>query len=124
MQQLLIASLPSCTVHAPQLPVSQPIWVPVRSRSSRRKCTSSSDAGTSRSYVIPLISTEILRLVDVVDTLTPLLSLPPGGLPGPPTPRRGGGDSRCRHGRRTVGRWSTRDRVRLRGRLPRSNPRP
>ena len=49
MQQLLIAALPSCTVQAPQLPVSQPMWVPVRSRSSRRKCTSSSDAGTSRS---------------------------------------------------------------------------
>ena len=49
MQQLLTASAPSCTVHAPQLPVSQPTWVPVRSRSSRRKCTSSRDAGTSRS---------------------------------------------------------------------------
>src|SRR3954451_16341996 len=89
MQQLLIASLPSCTVQAPQLPVSQPMCGPVRSTSSRRKWTRRSDAGTSRSYVVPLISTEILRLVDVVDTLTPLLSLPPGGLPGPPTPRRG-----------------------------------
>ena len=49
LQQLLIASPPSCTVQAPQLPVSQPTCVPVRSRSSRRKCTSSSDAGTSRS---------------------------------------------------------------------------
>ena len=36
-------------VQAPQLPVSQPMCVPVRSRSSRRKCTSSRRAATSRS---------------------------------------------------------------------------
>ena len=39
----------SRTVHAPQLPVSQPTWVPVRSRSSRMKWTSSRRASTSRS---------------------------------------------------------------------------
>ena len=38
-----------CTVQAPQLPVSQPMCVPVRSRSSRMKWTSSRRAGTSRS---------------------------------------------------------------------------
>ena len=57
IMQLLTARPSSCTVQAPQLPVSQPMCVPVRSRSSRMKCTSSRRASTSRSYVVPLIST-------------------------------------------------------------------
>ena len=41
----------------PQLPVSQPMCVPVRERSSRRKWTSSRRAGTSCSYAWPFTVT-------------------------------------------------------------------
>ncbi len=72
IEQLFTACPSSCTVQAPQLPVSQPMCVPVRSRSSRRKWTSSLEAGTSRSYVVPLISIETVRLVvGVMDTIYP-----------------------------------------------------
>ena len=40
-------------------PVSQPMWLPVRSRSSRMKWIRSLRASTSRSYVVPLTVTEI-----------------------------------------------------------------
>ena len=42
------------TVHAPHWLVSQPTWVPVRSRCSRRKCTSSSRGSTSAVRCLPL----------------------------------------------------------------------
>src|SRR5689334_16060222 len=60
----LFTSTPSTnTEHAPQFPVSQPMWLPVRSRSSRRKWMSRRRASTSRSYVAPFTSTVIvLRL--------------------------------------------------------------
>ena len=46
----LFTSVPSTiTEQAPQLPVSQPMWLPVRSRSSRMKWISSLRASTSRS---------------------------------------------------------------------------
>src|SRR5512138_845935 len=45
------------TVHAPQLVVSQPMWVPVSSRFSRMKWTSSRRASTSRVCFSPLIVT-------------------------------------------------------------------
>ncbi len=51
------------TVQAPQFPVSQPMCVPVRSRSSRRKWTSRRRASTSRSWRSPLTSTEIRWLL-------------------------------------------------------------
>src|SRR5579862_3787421 len=46
---------------APQLPVSQPMWLPVRSRSSRTKWISSLRASTSRSYSTPLTVTVTAR---------------------------------------------------------------
>ena len=53
-----MTSTPSrITEHAPQLPVSQPMWLPVRSRSSRRKWMRSLRGSTSRSYVVPLTVT-------------------------------------------------------------------
>jgi hypothetical protein len=54
----LLSSMPSTiTEHAPQLPVSQPMWLPVRPRSSRMKWISSRRASTSRSYSTALTST-------------------------------------------------------------------
>ena len=50
--QLFTSTPSTITEHAPQLPVSQPMWLPVRSRSSRRKWMSSLRASTSRSYVV------------------------------------------------------------------------
>src|SRR6202453_2521602 len=51
----LFTDLPSSsTVHAPQLEVSQPMWVPVRSSSSRKACTSRSRGSTSRVCSTPL----------------------------------------------------------------------
>src|SRR5690242_2797243 len=44
----LTGSPSSQTTHVPQLLVSQPQWVPVRPRVSRRKCTSSSRPSISR----------------------------------------------------------------------------
>src|SRR5262245_6017440 len=43
----------SSTVHAPQLEVSQPTWVPVSRRFSRRWCTSSVRASTSTAEATP-----------------------------------------------------------------------
>src|SRR5262245_27333731 len=45
------------TVHAPQLLVSQPMWVPVSPRASRMKCTNSSLGSTAASRSRPLILT-------------------------------------------------------------------
>ena len=59
--QLFTSEPSTITEHAPQLPVSQPMWLPVRSRSSRMKWISSFRASTSRSYVVPLIVTAIDR---------------------------------------------------------------
>ena len=54
----LFTSWPSTIIEqAPQLPVSQPMWLPVRSRSSRTKWMSSFRASTSRSYSTPLTVT-------------------------------------------------------------------
>src|SRR6478735_2160869 len=67
----LFASVPSTiTEHAPQLPVSHPMWLPVRSRSSRMKWISSFRASTSRSYVVPLTVTEIVCEVETVSAST------------------------------------------------------
>src|SRR5712691_881314 len=51
------------TVHAPQLLVSQPTWVPVRPASSRMYCTSNSRGSTSCSCLAPLMVTASLRLI-------------------------------------------------------------
>jgi hypothetical protein len=60
----LFTSVPSTiTLHAPQLPVSQPMCEPVRSRSSRRKWIRRRRASTSRSYDSPLTVTVIVRAV-------------------------------------------------------------
>ena len=48
--QLFTSAPSTITEHAPQLPVSQPMWLPVRSRSSRRKWMRSLRGSTSRSY--------------------------------------------------------------------------
>src|SRR5919204_144165 len=57
----LFTSVPSrMTLQAPQLPVSQPTWEPVRSRSSRIRWISRRRGSTSRSYLVPLTSTVIL----------------------------------------------------------------
>src|SRR5438309_1384012 len=53
----------SSTVHAPQLLVSQPTWVPVRPASSRMYCTSNSRGSTSCSCLAPLMVTATLRLI-------------------------------------------------------------
>ena len=67
----LFTSVPSTiTEHAPQLPVSQPMWLPVRSRSSRMKWISSLRASTSRSYVVPLTVTAIVCEVETVSAST------------------------------------------------------
>ena len=65
--QLFTSEPSTITEHAPQLPVSQPMWLPVRSRSSRMKWMRSLRASTSRSYVVPLIVT--LIDLDVVTVL-------------------------------------------------------
>src|ERR1700682_4338445 len=51
------------TVHAPQLLVPQPTWVPVSPASSRMYCTSSSRGSTSCSCLAPLMVTATLRLI-------------------------------------------------------------
>src|SRR5690348_6247380 len=51
----------SQTVQTPQLDVSQPQWVPVRPRSSRRKWTSRVRLLTSRSWSVPLTLT-VMRM--------------------------------------------------------------
>src|SRR4026208_722200 len=95
--QLFTASPFTCTVQAPQLPVSQPMCVPVSPRSSRRKCTSRRRVGTSYSICSPLTSTETVRLVTGSATY---FLLPPACTPGPaaatpprlaPAGRAGGG---------------------------------
>src|SRR6188474_3179038 len=45
------------TVHAPQLLVSQPVWVPVRPNSSRRRWTRRRRGSTSASRCLPLTVT-------------------------------------------------------------------
>jgi hypothetical protein len=58
----LFRSVPSTiTEQAPQLPVSQPMWLPVSPRSSRRKWMSRRRASTSRSYDTPFTSTATVR---------------------------------------------------------------
>src|SRR5260370_22834549 len=47
----------SSTVHAPQWLVSQPMWVPVRRRFSRIRCTRRRRGSTSASCFSPLIAT-------------------------------------------------------------------
>src|SRR6266536_4318666 len=49
----------SSTVQAPQPEVSQPMWVPVRCSSSRRRWTSSSLGSTSALWSVPLTLTVI-----------------------------------------------------------------
>src|SRR5206468_6542240 len=53
-RQDLTAAPSRTTVHAPQTPCSQPIFVPVSSSSSLRKSASVSLGGTVRSYRSPL----------------------------------------------------------------------
>src|SRR5204862_551614 len=50
------------TVHAPHCVVSQPMWVPVRRRCSRRKCASSRRGSTSACRRLPLTVTVILAI--------------------------------------------------------------
>src|SRR6202790_191434 len=49
-----LTALPStCTTQAPHCEVSQPTWVPVRRRFSRRNCTSSVRGSTSAAAALP-----------------------------------------------------------------------
>src|SRR5215210_170126 len=57
--QLFTASPSRCTVHAPQLEVSQPTCVPVRPSESRRKWTSSWRGSTSPAWSWPFTVTVI-----------------------------------------------------------------
>src|SRR5581483_7338156 len=61
----------SSTVHAPQYEVSQPMWVPVRSRSSRIISTSSSRGSTESSHAFPftftLMGTRCASGINVAD---------------------------------------------------------
>ena len=52
-----------CTVHAPQLLVSQPMTVPVLPSRSRRYCTSSMRGSTSSETLAP----STVRLIRVMD---------------------------------------------------------
>src|ERR1700709_2224119 len=72
-------------VHAPQLDVSQPTWVPVRFRLSRSACTSSSRGSTSRSWSTPLT---FRRTFTVALIPFPLRSGSPGEAHHTPRERR------------------------------------
>ena len=61
--QLFTSTPSTMTLQAPQLPVSQPMWLPVWSRSSRMKWIRSRRASTSRSKVSPFSETVMRRLV-------------------------------------------------------------
>ena len=93
--QLFTASPSRCTVHAPQLPVSQPMCVPVRSRSSRMKWTSRRRAvDLALVASSPLTSTAIVLLVDRLVARHPLALSAACRTARTATPRRGGGGSR------------------------------
>ena len=64
----LTGSLSTQTTQVPQLLVSQPQWVPVRPRWSRRKCTSSSRPSISRVTLSPL--TDIVTCICYASPLT------------------------------------------------------
>ena len=110
-------------VQAPQLPVSHPMCVPVRSRSSRRKWTSRRRAGTSFSTRSPFTVTVTTWLDVGLGRLIPSLAPLPRGLRGRRTSPRGCAGSRPTHGRRTVDRASHRGPRPLREPMPRP-PRP
>src|SRR4029077_15845215 len=52
----------TCTTHAPHCEVSQPTWVPVSRRFSRRYCTSSVRASTLAVTGLPFTISEILAI--------------------------------------------------------------
>src|SRR3546814_13401252 len=61
----LFTDVPSiCTTQAPHWLVSQPTWVPVRPRRSRRSCTSSVRASTSDETGLPFTVLETVGLGD------------------------------------------------------------
>src|SRR5215211_5612886 len=62
-----LAGVPSSsTVQAPQLVVSQPMWVPVRPTVSRRKCASSIRGSTSAERGSPFTVTSTRRVIGLV----------------------------------------------------------
>src|SRR5438552_3847379 len=66
------------TVQAPHTPCSQPTWVPVRPRSSRRKSLSARRASTSRSTASPLTVSRTRALMATYDSVirtVPLLEV-------------------------------------------------
>src|SRR3954463_11588397 len=60
----LIACPSTWTVHAPHWLVSQPTWVPVRSRSSRSAWTRRRLGSTSSSWGVPFTTNGIVSLTD------------------------------------------------------------
>src|SRR5437660_3573399 len=72
------------TVQAPHTPCSQPMWVPVSPRSSRRKSTRSRRGSTVSWYAIPLTFISISRMFVSRARLAISPPLPAGPLPGLP----------------------------------------
>ena len=77
------------TVHAPHTPCSQPTWVPVRPRSSRRKSARRRRGSTSRSKRVPFTVTRmVLPPAHAARSGAPraasLPRAPRGGLERPP----------------------------------------
>src|SRR5437879_6132598 len=70
------------TVQAPHTPYSQPMWVPVSPRSSRRESTRSRRGSTVSWYAIPFTFSSISRTVASRARLAISPPLPAGPLPG------------------------------------------
>ena len=104
------------TVQAPQLLVSQPMWVPVRPKSSRSKWTSRRRGSTSASCASPLTVTVMCCVVIVrPPTRTRGRARRRGGAPGRSSPRPSRACSRRGRGRRRPGGSAPRRRRRPRG---------
>src|SRR6266545_7369416 len=69
----------SSTVHAPQLDVSQPMWVPVRPSVPRRKCASSSLVSISAERAVPFTETVTRRVTAPSRGAMTSVTVPPFG---------------------------------------------
>jgi hypothetical protein len=77
-RQLRALSPSTSTVQAPQTPCSQPTWVPVRPRSSRRKSLSERRTSTTRSTACPFTASRTrvcMATYDSVSRTVPLLDV-------------------------------------------------
>ena len=112
------------TVQAPHTPCSQPTWVPVSPRSSRRKSASERRASISRSTTRPLtVRRTVRRSLGVVIGDPAGAARAPGAGHARSAPSRGGGDSRRMRGRRSVDRSRRPPPRRLGPRSPRRSAR-